>query len=126
MASIGARDENIISERSSNLKVLAARLARHTPDTVLRVHRGACQSLDRRMKLSMMQHLNEERARLASLVRAFEALGPQQTLERGYAIISRLESGEIVRDAGAIHAGERIQARLKSGSIVAKVEKTRD
>ena len=117
--------KSVISEYTNNLKVLNARLARHAPDTILKVLRVQHQSLNRRARLSIAQRLGEERTRVRSIQRAFEAVGPQQTLERGYAIITREETGEILRDASSIREGERIHARLKSGSVIAKVEKTK-
>ena len=120
---LGRAMKSLLGEIASELKVLDARLARHSPENVLKFHRGEWQTLSRRLQIAMSQKINEERGQLRSLTRAFEAIGPQQTLERGYAIITREKTGEILRDANSVETGEQIRARLKSGSVIAKVEK---
>ena len=123
-ARLGRAMKNLLVEIAGDLKVLDARLATHTPDHVVKLHRGEWQTLSRRLQAAMTQRINQERGQLRTLARAFEAIGPQQTLKRGYAIITREESGEILRDAYSLKEGEQIRARLKRGSVIAKVEKT--
>jgi len=58
------------------------------------------------------------------LVRARESLAhlnPQAVLERGYSIVAA-EDGGIVRDAGAIHAGESVTLRFARGSALSRIE----
>jgi exodeoxyribonuclease VII large subunit len=60
-------------------------------------------------------------AALARLVRTLNAVSPLATLDRGYAIVSRL-SGAIVRSAAEVSPGTPIEVRLAVGKIRAKVE----
>ena len=120
---LGRAMKSLLGEIASELKVLDAQLARHSPDNVLKFHRGEWQTLSRRLQIAMSQKINQERGQLRTLTRAFEAIGPQQTLGRGYAIITREKTGEILRDANSVEKGEQIRARLKRGSVIAKVEK---
>ena len=116
--------KNRFGEFTRNVSVLDARLSRHSPRTILKLHRGECQSLNRRLALSIVKQLSEKRAHVHSLQRAFDAVGPQQTLERGYAIITREANGDILREASTIKPGEHLRARLKRGSLTAQVKKT--
>jgi exodeoxyribonuclease VII large subunit len=50
---------------------------------------------------------------------ALQALGPQATLERGYAIVRRTRDGLIVRDPVQAGAGERLALRVAHGELVA-------
>ena len=106
--------KSLLGGRGGDLKVLNARLARQSPDTILKLHRGAYRALDRRLHLSMTRLLTRERAQLQSLIRAFEAVGPQQTLGRGYAIITTEETGEILREADSVRSGEQIRAETQA------------
>ena len=63
-----------------------------------------------------------ESARVRELARGLRAVSPDRTLERGYAIVYR--DGDIVRDAGAVEAGEAITARLARGRLAATVTST--
>ena len=112
-----------MTEIAGTLKVMEARLSQQTPGTVLKLHRGTWETVTRRLQSAMPLRLESERKELRALVRAFEAIGPQQTLERGYAIITREQTGQILRDADSGGDGEKITARLKLGSLTATVEK---
>ena len=67
------------------------------------------------------QRLERERTRLAHARERLRLLGPAATLERGYAIVQG-EDGVVVRDGGALAAGDRIAVRLSKGRIAARVE----
>jgi exodeoxyribonuclease VII large subunit len=60
-------------------------------------------------------------ARLASLACSLEHLSPVRVLERGYSLV-RNASGALVRDAGTLKDGERIDVRFARGSVSARVE----
>jgi exodeoxyribonuclease VII large subunit len=49
------------------------------------------------------------------------ALGPLNVLARGYSILRKAD-GTIVRDAGEVQAGERLEALLDKGKLTVKVE----
>ncbi len=50
---------------------------------------------------------------------ALAALGPQATLDRGYAIVRRRSDGAIVRGSDQAPAGERLALRVARGEIAA-------
>jgi exodeoxyribonuclease VII large subunit len=60
-------------------------------------------------------------SRVAELRGQLRALSPQATLERGYAI-ARLDSGEVVRRATDVDAGDRVRLTLAEGEVAARVE----
>ena len=50
------------------------------------------------------------------------ALGPQATLDRGYAIVRRSVDGVVVRDPADAPAGELLAIRVARGDVAARVE----
>jgi len=60
-------------------------------------------------------------ARLGAASAALAALGPQATLDRGYAIVRRSPDGRIVRDPTEAPAGTALAIRLARGEVVAEV-----
>ena len=56
---------------------------------------------------------------------ALAVLGPQATLERGYAIVRRAADGAIVRDPAEAPAGTRLAIRLARGELRATVDPER-
>jgi exodeoxyribonuclease VII large subunit len=78
--------------------------------------------LERRLR-GAQDHLGEgRRARLQRAIAGLEARSPLATLARGYAIVSRLGDGQIVRHADQAPPGTRILARLAHGTLTARVE----
>lgn len=73
---------------------------------------------------TLAQHLLHLRARIDGLGKTLAAVSPLATLERGYAIVTD-DTGAIVRDAAAMPAGSRVDARVAHGSLVCRVEEAR-
>jgi exodeoxyribonuclease VII large subunit len=57
------------------------------------------------------------RATLDTQAAALAALGPHATLERGYAIVRRVEDGLIVRDPAEAPAGTALALRVARGTF---------
>ena len=74
-------------------------------------------------QVARLARLHIARERLSPLVRTLNAVSPLATLDRGYAIVSRV-SGGIVRSAAEVGPGTLIEARLAVGKITAKVEES--
>jgi exodeoxyribonuclease VII large subunit len=65
--------------------------------------------------------LGRHDADLAGLRAQVRALSPQATLDRGYAVVQR-DAGGIVRDAATVREGERLHARVATGTLHVVVE----
>jgi len=66
--------------------------------------------------------LNLGRRSLGSAAAALAVLGPQATLERGYAIVRRAADGTIVRDPADAPAGTALSLRVARGELPATVD----
>jgi len=64
----------------------------------------------------------EGRASLAAGAAALAVLGPQATLDRGYAIVRRADDGAIVRAPLEAPAGTRLRLRVARGEVPATVD----
>jgi exodeoxyribonuclease VII large subunit len=62
------------------------------------------------------------RSGLAASGAALGALGPQATLDRGYAIVRRADDKRIVRDPAEAPAGSRLHVRVARGDLDATVD----
>ena len=74
-----------------------------------------------RLKGAQLALLQQWRERLLPLIRTLQAVSPLATLDRGYAILS-LQGGAILRQAREAPNGTLVEARLSKGTIVARVE----
>jgi exodeoxyribonuclease VII large subunit len=97
------------------------------------LERGARRSLDRERQRLDLAHerlrraprllVERGRARLEQTAGRLRTLSPQATLERGYAIVRANDT--IVRSAGELETGERVEVELAEGGFGARVEETR-
>ena len=106
-----------VREHRTSLSAAAARLARHAPDRIVRVHRDACEGLQRRLWRATRGGFDRRRSRLSALERALGAFGPRATLERGYSILLHDDERRVVREADEVQPGERLHARLARGTL---------
>jgi exodeoxyribonuclease VII large subunit len=64
--------------------------------------------------------------RLAGQRAQMEALSPVRVLERGYAVVRIAETGQVVRRAGQVRAGEELAVQLAAGRLRATTTKADD
>ena len=67
---------------------------------------------------------NRQRLTL-SLQKRLQALSPQDTLRRGFAIVQARPGGEVVTDPGRLVRGDRVEVTLARGGFSADVASTR-
>ena len=110
-----------ISNARARVQALASRLAQHTP--TLRLERIARRNalLQARLERGGTQLLESRTARRALASRALHAVSPLATLERGFAIVTRVDDDSLVRAAADTRAGDEIRTRLGRGALRARV-----
>lgn len=97
ISSIRSLIQNHITQQRHRLQLISSAIRPHT---------------ERRMK--------DERHRLEQLQTRLHILNPEVLLRRGYSIT--LHQGKIVREAKQLHPGDKIETRLKQGTIQSVVE----
>ncbi len=105
------------------LQTLAALNARLLAGSPVEKARGRRQRLDwlaSRITAAAGQQLQPAAQRLELAQSALRSLGPQNTLNRGYAIVTASD-GQVLTDAAKTAVGSDIRARLARGSIRARV-----
>lgn len=113
---------NALVVRAASLSALVARLNRVDPSALLRTHRARHDQLRHRLVNAVSQQLERRHQRILTLRRQVEALSPQQTLQRGYAIVTQVPSGSILRDAKTVTAGDQVRAELAQGNLLCTVD----
>ncbi|ADE16770.1 exodeoxyribonuclease VII, large subunit [Nitrosococcus halophilus Nc 4] len=112
-------------ERFHRLERLLTHLQRLSPAQRLEVYHSRLVDLDRRLQASQQQHLEQQRMRFEMAQRALQAVSPQATLERGYAIVTGPQ-GVVLRKASQVEPGARIEARLARGRIRGEITEILD
>ncbi len=112
-------DERELRER---LDAARAALARGAGAALERARSSLARDRER-LDRSPALLVERKRAGLEAIAGRLQALSPRKTLARGYAIV-RTDNG-IVRSAGDLEAGGRVEVELAEGGFGAKVEETR-
>jgi exodeoxyribonuclease VII large subunit len=113
----------ILADRRSSLREYQTRLWQASPVARVQTTIARHAALSARLRAAGGESLRRARERLQPLVRTLNAVSPLATLDRGYAIVS-IEGGAILRNAADAAPGMLIEARLATGKIRAKVEKS--
>ncbi|MGH7969348.1 MAG: exodeoxyribonuclease VII large subunit, partial [Limisphaerales bacterium] len=101
---------------------LSERLGRLRPGQLLKQRREVFEQARQRFTDQAQHRLSEARHNLETLTTRLRLLGPEQVLARGYSITMNEETGEILREAELVKAGQRLRTRLKHGAVHSRVE----
>jgi exodeoxyribonuclease VII large subunit len=105
---------------------LATRALR-AADPVARVTSGRhrLEGLEARLIASFTRRCDRARSGLRAAVARLDSLSPLAVLGRGYSL-TRVRTGEFVRRASQVKAGDDVQVLLQQGSLDARVTATRE
>ncbi|HTU64418.1 MAG TPA: exodeoxyribonuclease VII large subunit [Steroidobacteraceae bacterium] len=110
-----------VVRRQHALQSLSARLWRENPRHRLEALCAHAATLRQRLETTMRATLGALEQRLALAARTLDAVSPLATLGRGFAVITRVDDGRLLRDAAEAPAGTEIEARLARGALRARV-----
>ena len=108
-----------IANRASGVQLSVSRLEMRKPDTTTR--RQQVDDLLQGLVLRLGNALALHKQKLIGLDQRLGALDPAGVLRRGYAAVSRVDTGVIVSDASQVASGDVIHVRVHKGEFDAKV-----
>ncbi len=103
------------------LDALGARLAEQAPSARAAAARAAIDALGPRLERAMRARLGVERSELLNLERRLRSAGPEETLARGYSIVTTA-SGGLVRSISDAQVGDRLSILVADGTLGVQVE----
>ncbi|MGI9307942.1 MAG: exodeoxyribonuclease VII large subunit [Gammaproteobacteria bacterium] len=112
-----------LAERARDFERTTARFLRQAPAANIREHLHSLRAAIVRLKNAMREQLDASQHRFSVAAAMLNTVSPLATLERGYAIVRKVDNDAIVRSATQLNVGDRIRARLGKGEIEARVEK---
>jgi len=107
--------------RQQRLDTLTTRLWRENPRHRLEALCSHAAALRQRLAGAIAASLGALDQRLALAARTLDAVSPLATLGRGFAVVSRVDDGSVLRDASQAQPGTEIEARLSKGRLRARV-----
>jgi exodeoxyribonuclease VII large subunit len=92
-------------------------LGRLSPQVQIEAGRQRLDDLLRRTGQALFHHLALKRADLERAQAQMLALSPLATLERGYAIVRREDTGVLVRSVGQVQPGDTLRVQVQDGEL---------
>jgi exodeoxyribonuclease VII large subunit len=109
-----------LTRAAERFETMMLRLSRSHPGSRLQQQTQRLDELDLRLRRAWDNAFARKGQRLQLAQRGLDAISPLATLERGYAIVTRAD-GSVLQDAAEVRAGEEIEARLRRGSVKARI-----
>jgi len=108
-----------VERQAARLAQVEGKFSRHRPDpTVSKLQlRQHLLNLNR----CMTQQLDHRQARLTSAIKQLQALSPENTLARGYAIAMTLD-GKVITNANALEVSQPLDLRFGQGGAQVRVD----
>ena len=103
-----------------HLNALACASVLQDPGAYIAQQRKNTEFLKNRLAAAQNQSVAQKQQRYIAAVSKLDAMSPLKVLTRGYSV-TQTESGEIVRSAGQVKAGDRVHIRVSDGSMTAKI-----
>lgn len=104
-------------DAGQRMESAARRLAGSRPMERIARERLRLEDLRRRLMLAAAQGRRRKTDAVAGLSERLRLLSPQSVLDRGYSITTNADTGEVVRDAATLQAGQRLATRLAQGTV---------
>lgn len=120
-AALLAAVQTAIAQAGQALRREARSLQRAVPMTLVHQRRQRLDEQQQRLLMAMEHGLALRHARLQGLMGRLSPLNPYQTLQRGYALVTRQRDGRVVRSVRQAPPGEPLHVRVGDGQFPATV-----
>lgn len=114
---LGQNLERRLHQARQALEQQQRALQRLSPQASVASYRQQVDDLTRRTARALTHNLALRRSALAGVQARLAALSPLATLERGYAIVRRADSGAVVRRVAQVQAGDALAIRVHDGEF---------
>lgn len=113
--------QNCLHRAAYRLDTQVACLKQHSPIESIHRYQAQQQYLSHRLQVTMQQILQGHKQRLTFSSQTLHAVSPLATLDRGYAIVTQIETCRIIRDSQQLQPSDLIQTRFAQGVIISQV-----
>ena len=113
----------LLKDKNRRLRHQLQCLERLSPATPIRLHQVELDYCLARLKKGIEYQLERNLSRFKETAAVLDSVSPLATLSRGYSIVSKPLSGEIISDENQVTHGDSITIRLHKGRLAGRVIK---
>jgi exodeoxyribonuclease VII large subunit len=117
--------QRIFQAKRTRLDSAERNLLYRTPFATLQRLRDDLHLRGEGLDRAMRGFLGIKRRGLERAMDRLQAMSPLNILRRGYSIVRKIPSMDIVRDAGSVKPQDRVDVRLDQGELICRVEETK-
>lgn len=114
--------KNLLNHQRHRLAQLQLRMQAHHPQLRLAQMRTRLNTAQVQLHKAQYSYLDRQKLRLATAARMLNTLSPLNTLERGFALVSDAETGQLISEQQQLMPGQRIHTRVARGGFHSIVE----
>jgi exodeoxyribonuclease VII large subunit len=118
--------QNQLHRRNLQLDGVARSRALARPLELVHDRERLVDELSERLRRAISRQIERARHRLEAAGCTIDALSPLKVLNRGYSLTRHATTGAILRHAGGVGVGERIETRLAGGRLTSVVDTVED
>jgi exodeoxyribonuclease VII large subunit len=86
--------------------------------------RSSISEIEKRLGQDIRHSIEIRRQKASGLLGKLDSLSPLSILQRGYSIVRKLPTLQILRDAAHVNEGDKVEVKLFRGTLVCGVEKS--
>ncbi len=113
---------NKLRHYKSQTEAKAAYLERHHPSIKISQLRQQSEFLAVRLNAAQHNQLQQHQQQLTRLSQTLHAVSPLATLDRGYALVSLPDTGQLIQSIKQLAVNDKISIRLADGLVSSKVD----
>ncbi len=112
----------LLDREQHRLDAIRSRPSLARPHTMIETRATEVNALRDRATRTLTHRLDRAAGELTHTLARLRTLSPAATLERGYAIVQRVDDGAVVRAPGDVAAKDALRIRLAEGELAATVD----
>ncbi|NIQ40006.1 MAG: exodeoxyribonuclease VII large subunit [Proteobacteria bacterium] len=116
----------ILDNKRTRLGNQEKNLLYRVPTSQIDRYRDSLNQQTGKLESAFNDHVRLKRRSLERSIDRLQAMSPLNILRRGYSIVRRIPSMNIVRDSRTVKKGETVDVKLHHGHLICKIERTNE
>jgi exodeoxyribonuclease VII large subunit len=114
--------EKFFSKKEKELLYYKENLKKHHPLQKIKIQEEKLTDLKHRLIQAFRKFLEKKEREIQAHLKVLESLSPMRVLERGYSIVKKVETQEVIKSVKNLSKGDLLEIYFSEGKIIAEVK----